>query len=153
MYRNFSRFILILISTFFIIGCAKDPTHLELVLKSGDKLNLDIDDRSSPLMVTFYELESAEKFMKYDYWTILDDKESLKNDLISQSKHVILANQLQNYKIAFNNKARYLGILCNFRIIDNDYTWKSVIDLKKSSYNFGEFEINKFNMQRVDNGK
>ena len=60
------------LATFFISGCASSPTHLELVIKSSKDLNQDLDDVSSPLMLTFYELESAEKFAKFDFWKLLD---------------------------------------------------------------------------------
>lgn len=134
----------------FFTACSNSQTQLELVLKAKEELNKDVDGRSSPLMITFYELESAEKFSKSDYWTLIEKSgENLQNDLISQTKHIILTNQKQTFRIAFNEKAKYIGILCNFRVIDNNYIWKDIVELKNKSNNFAEFEIKNFNLERV----
>ncbi len=135
----------------FLGGCSSKPTHLELVLKTSKELNLDINQVPSPLMVTFYELESAEKFMKYDYWTLIDNSgENLKDDLVSQVKHIILPEQEQNYKIVFGENTKNLGVICNFRNIDNKFVWKYVINLEKDDYNYSELKIEKFNIERVE---
>ncbi len=150
MFKKFRNLMFVLFVIAFATGCAKNPTHLELVIKTTEDLNKDVDGRSSPLMLTFYELESAEKFSKFDYWTLLEKSgDNLKDDLVSQSKHIILTEQKQNYKISFADKTKYLGIVANFRVIDNDYVWKDVVELKKGSYNYSEFEIRKFNIERV----
>lgn len=138
-------FMLILFS-----GCAEKPTHLELVLKSSSDLNPDINQVPSPLMVTFYELKSAEKFIKYDYWTLLDKSgENLKDDLVSQVKHIIVPSEEQNYKIVFSDNTKFLGVICNFRNIDNKFVWKYVINLEKNEYNYNELKIDKFNIERA----
>lgn len=150
MFKKYISLIFILILGGLFAGCAKDPTHLELVIKTTEDLNKDVDGRSSPLMLTFYELESAEKFSKFDYWTLLEKSgENLKDDLVSQSKHIILTDQKQNYKVLLGEKTKYLGVVANFRIIDNDYVWKEIVELKKDSYNYSELEIRKFNIERV----
>lgn len=139
-----------LIAFFLFTGCSSKPTHLELVLKTSKELNPDINEMPAPLMLTFYELDSAEKFMKYDYWTLLSKSgENLKDDLISQSKHIILPEQQQKYKIVFNENTKFLGIICNFRNIDNKYTWKYVINLEKDSYNYNVLKIEKSNIERI----
>ena len=150
MFKKFINIVFALFVAVFMVSCAKNPTHLELVIKTTEDLNKDVDGRSSPLMLNFYELESAEKFSKFDYWTLLEKSgENLKDDLVSQSKHIILTEQKQNFKISFGEKTKYLGVIANFRIIDNDYIWKELIELKKDSYNYREFEIRKFNIERV----
>ena len=90
-------------------ACASKPTHMDLVIKSSANINLDSDNISSPLMLNFYELDSAEQFSKLDYWTLLDSgKDRLNSDLISQNKHIIVPNEEQHYKILFDEKAKYL---------------------------------------------
>ncbi|MGB7403311.1 MAG: type VI secretion system lipoprotein TssJ [Arcobacter sp.] len=149
MNIKFSIFILISFIV-LITGCASKPTHLELVIKSAKDLNPDIDTVSSPLMLTFYELESAEKFLKYDFWRIIDDSgKNLEPELISQSKQIITPLQEQTYNIVFDNRAKFLGIIAKFRNIDGN-NWRQVINLEKDSYNFSEFEIKKFNIKRVE---
>lgn len=150
MFKSIRLIISSLFVFVLLIGCSSKPTHLELVLKTSKELNPDINEIPSPLMVTFYELESAEKFMKYDYWTLLSKSgENLKDDLVSQSKHIILPEQEQKYKIVFNENTKFLGVICNFRNIDNKYTWKYVVNLEKDSYNHNVLKIEKSNIERI----
>ncbi|RXJ93906.1 type VI secretion system lipoprotein TssJ [Malaciobacter molluscorum] len=146
------RIIFLIITTLLIFsGCSTKPTHLELVVTSKKNLNPDLDDISSPLMLTFYELKSAEKFMKYDYWTLLDKSgKKLGDDLISQTKHVITPLQEQTYKIVFDKDAKFLGVIGNFRKLDNNSKWKYVINLEQDDYNYIELEVKNFKIKRVD---
>ncbi|RXJ87624.1 type VI secretion system lipoprotein TssJ [Arcobacter sp. CECT 8985] len=143
--------VLIILLLLIFTGCSTKPTHLELVVTSKKDLNPDLDDISSPLMLTFYELKSAEKFMKYDYWTLLKNGgKKLGDDLISQTKHVITPLQEQTYKIVFDKDTRFLGVIGNFRKLDNNKKWKYVINLEKDKYNYIELEVKDFKIKRVD---
>lgn len=134
-----------------VSGCASKPTHLELVIKSHNNINLDSDNVSSPLMLNFYELDSAEQFSKLDYWTLIDNgAERLNSDLISQNKHIIVPNEEQNYKIIFNEKAKFLGIIGNFRKLDSNTTWRHVINLDNESYNYSALEISGYLIKEAD---
>lgn len=139
----------ILLAAALLGGCAAKPTHLELTLKSTGNLNPDSDNISSPLMLNFYELESAEKFSKLDFWTLLDKgNDRLSTDLISQNKHVIVPNEKQTYKILFDKKTKFLGIIGNFRQIDENATWRYVINLKEEDYNEADLIIDQYVIRR-----
>lgn len=141
----------VMLITFFISGCASKPTHMELVIKSSKDLNQDLDNVSSPLMLTFYELDSAEKFLKYDFWKLLDKSgKKLNNDLISQAKHIIIPEQEQTYRIVFEDRSKFLGIIGKFRNIENKTSWRHVINLQKESFNYAELEVENFNIKRVE---
>ncbi len=144
--------ILTLIFIIFIIsGCSSKPTHIELVVQSSKDLNPDLDDVSSPLMLTFYELESAEKFLKYDFWKLLNKSgKKLGDDLVSQSKHIIVPQQEQVYKIVFEKNTKFLGVIGKFRNIENKSSWKYVINLEQEKYNYIELKIKKFSIERAE---
>ncbi|QDF28485.1 type VI secretion system lipoprotein TssJ [Halarcobacter anaerophilus] len=145
------RLLVALFIMFSFNACSTKPTHIELVINSSNDLNPDINKVSSPLMLSFYELESAENFMKYDYWTLVEDSgKNLNRDLISQTKHIIVPNQQQTYKIRFDKDARFLGVVANFREIQNDSSWKQVINLDEDGYNFSELKLEKFSIERVE---
>lgn len=139
------------ILTFGFSACSSKPTHLELVINSSNDLNPDVNNVSSPLMLTFYELESAENFMKYDYWTLMENSgKNLDRDLISQAKHIIVPYQKQTYKIVFDKDAAFLGVVGQFRNIQNKNNWKFVINLEKDSYNFSELKVHDYSIERVE---
>jgi type VI secretion system protein VasD len=144
------KILLLGIMSIFFTACATNPTHLELVINSSNDLNPDVNNVSSPLMLTFYELESAENFIKYDYWTMMEESgKNLSRDLVSQAKHVIVPQQKQTYKIQFDKDTKFLGVVGQFRDIQNKSNWKYVIDLEKEKYNFSELKIYKYNIERV----
>ena len=132
-------------------ACASKPTHLDLVIKSTNNINLDSDNISSPLMLNFYELDSAEQFSKLDYWTLLDNgKDRLNSDLISQNKHIIIPSEEQHYKILFDEKAKFLGIIGNFRNLDSNSTWRYVINLEDKTYNSVDLEIDGYEIKEAE---
>lgn len=140
--KTIIQLITLVILAFFISACAsKKPTHIELVINSQKELNHDVKNISSPLMLIFYELESAEKFSKFDYWDLLDKSgEKLSSDLVSQTKQIILPNQEQTYKIVFDNRTKFLGVIGKFRDVKNS-NWKYVINLDKNTYNYKELVV------------
>jgi type VI secretion system protein VasD len=148
MIKNIMKLALSAVVLVMVNACASKPTHLDLVIKSSNNINLDSDNVSSPLMLNFYELDSAEQFSKLDYWTLLDSgQDRLSSDLISQNKHIILPSEEQHYKIIFNDKAKFLGIIGNFRNLDSNSTWRHVINLEDKTHNSVELEINKYQIE------
>lgn len=149
MKKTIVKIIIFIMAALLIGGCAVQPTHLELSIKSTGNLNPDTDNISSPLMLNFYELESAEKFSKLDIWTLLDKgNDRLSTDLISQSKHVIVPNEEQVYKILFDKKAKFFGIIGNFRKVDENATWRYVINLKEGDYNEANLVIDRYAIEK-----
>ncbi|PPK61320.1 type VI secretion system lipoprotein TssJ [Malaciobacter marinus] len=145
------KLIILTLAILILSGCSTKPTHLELVVNSSKDLNQDLDDISSPLMLTFYELKSAEKFIKYDYWSLLEKSgRKLGDDLISQTKQVITPMQEQTYKISFDEKTNFLGVIGNFRKLNKNKQWKYVINLEKDEYNYIELKVENFKLERVD---
>ncbi|WP_345980446.1 type VI secretion system lipoprotein TssJ [Sulfurimonas sp. HSL3-2] len=136
-----------LLIVIFMSGCvSKNPTHIDLEITSGKEINVDDDNVSSPLMLVFYELSSADKFSKYNYWDIVDNSgKKLKQDILSQTKYPILPNEKQTYQIVFDEKAKYLGIVAKFRDI-KDSNWRYIINLEKDSSNEAELKIKKYSI-------
>ena len=131
---------------FLMIGCASKPTHIEMKISSVHEINVDEENVSSPLMLVFYELSSADKFAKYNYWDVIDNSgEKLKDDIISQTKYPILPDEKQWYKIAFNSKAKFLGIVAKFRDI-KESNWRYIINLEEDTYNYTELKVEKYSI-------
>jgi len=149
--RKVAKIILSIAVALTMSACASKPTHLDLVIKSKSNINVDSDNISSPLMLNFYELDSAEQFSKLDYWTLIDNgKDRLSSDLISQNKHVIIPNEEQRYKILFDENAKFLGIIGSFRNLDSNTTWRHVINLKDKAHNYVELEIDGYQIKEIE---
>ncbi|PHR56519.1 MAG: type VI secretion system lipoprotein TssJ [Arcobacter sp.] len=151
MIKNIIKLSLVIGISIMMNACASKPTHLELVIQSSKNINLDSDNISSPLMLNFYELDSAEQFSKLDYWTLLDNgTDRLNSDLISQNKHIIIPSEEQTYKILFDEKAKFLGIIGNFRKLDSNTTWRYVINLDDKTHNYVELQIDGYQIKEIE---
>lgn len=145
------RVIPLILIALFMSNCADKPTHLELVVKSGDRLNPNKNDIPSPLMLNFYELKTADQFTKLDFWALSDEaKKRLDSDLISQSKHVIIPSEEQTYKILFDENTKYFGVVGSFRNIDSNATWRLLKPLKTKKYNHLEIFIDNNTIKEIE---
>lgn len=135
---------------FFMSGCISRPTHIDLEIESAKEINVNENNVSSPLMLVFYELSSADRFVKFTYWDLVDNEgEKLKDDIISQTKHPILPNEFQTYRIVFSEKAKYLGIIAKYREIIEP-NWRYIINLEKDSSNDAELKVEKYSILEDD---
>lgn len=143
-------YLILLVMLVVFTGCISRPTHMDLEISSSKEINFDKDNVSSPLMLVFYELSSADKFSKYEYWDIVDDKDDkLKLDVLSQTKFIILPNEKHTYTILFNENAKSLGVVAKFRNI-KDATWRYIINLEQDEYNESELKIEKDSIVKED---
>ena len=134
-----------------LANCAAQPTHMELVIESGRALNPDHNAVSSPLMLNFYELTDAEQFSKLDFWALTDDpSKQLGSDLLAQAKHVIVPKERQTYRILFDEKTKFLGVVGSFRNIDSNGSWRYVKNLESEEYNSAELLVDHYAIKEVE---
>jgi type VI secretion system protein VasD len=132
-------------------NCASKPTHMELVIETGRGLNPDQNAVSSPLMLNFYELTDAEQFSKLDFWALTDDpSKELGDDLLAQAKHIIVPKERQTYRILFDEKTKFLGVIGSFRNIDDNATWRYVKNLDTEEYNHAELHVDSYAIKEVE---
>lgn len=133
-----------------LVNCSDKPTHLEMIVKSGQHLNPNKNDAPSPVVLNFYELYDSEPFSKLDYWSLNDDpKKNLDGTLISQSKHLLIPNEEQIYKIVFNENTKYIGVVGGFRTIGKDSEWKFAKILQLKDYNRMELFIDNNSIKEI----
>jgi len=146
---TFKNTILLILSIILYSSCShKEPTTLDLYINSQSEINQDKNNISTPLILVFYELESAEAFSKLSYWDLLKNSgEKLGADLISQTKHIITSKQLHKYQILFNERARFLGVFGKFSNIDKP-TWRYVINLKRKDFNEKHISIKNYKIMK-----
>jgi type VI secretion system protein VasD len=131
-------------------NCASKPTHLELIVKSNKDLNPNNSNVPSPMVLMMYELQDDAAFMKFDFWSLTDDaKKTLDGTLISQSKHLLVPDENQTYKILFDKNAKYIGLVGGFRNIDKGSQWRYIKALKNDQYNRIELNISNNTIKEV----
>lgn len=147
---TFRQWLMAIAIPFILVNCSDKPTHLELIVKSGGHLNPNKNDTPSPVVLNFYELYDSEPFSKLDYWSLSDDpKKNLDGTLISQSKHLLIPDEEDNYKIVFNDNAKYIGIVGGFRTIGKDSEWKFTKLLQIKEYNRLELFVDNNSIKEI----
>lgn len=143
----FTKTVILLSLVVFTACSQKNPTYLELSILSDKELNQDKSKVPSPLMLVFYELESAETFSKLSYWDLLEKNgKKLSNDLISQHKQVIIPNEIHTYKIVFEERAKFLGVIGKFSNISKP-TWRHVINLEEHEINEVSLKVSDYKIE------
>ena len=131
-------------------NCASNPTHLELIVKSSKDLNPNNNNVPSPMVLMMYELQDDAAFMKLDFWSLTDDaKKTLDGNLISHSKHLLVPDESQTYKILFDKNAKYIGLVGGFRNIDKGSQWRYIKALKNDQYNRIELNVSNNTIKEV----
>ena len=134
-----------------VTNCASKPTHLELIVKSNKDLNPNKNNVPSPMVLMMYELQDDAAFMKLDFWSLTDDaKKHLEGNLISQSKHLLVPDENQTYKILFDKNAKFIGVVGGFRNIDKGSQWRYSKALKNDQYNRIELNVSNNTIKEVN---
>ena len=103
------------------------------------------------MVLMMYELQDDVEFMKLDFWSLSDDaKKSLEGNLISQSKHLLVPDENQTYKILFDKNAKFIGVVGGFRNIDKGSQWRYIKALKSNQYNRIELNVNSNSIKEVE---
>jgi type VI secretion system protein VasD len=143
---------LVFLSMLFVfVGCGQQFTRIDLTITSGNIINPNEQNISYPLILRFYELSEADKFAKLNFEMLIDEPaKQLGDTMISHTKHVILRNKIQSYKIRFNEKTKYMGIVGSFRKLNTDGSWKYIKVLNVGESNCLELLVDGHSIKKED---
>lgn len=95
------------------------PTLVQLTVEASPDANPDSAGRPSPVVVRVYELTSANDFDAGDFFQLFEQPEAtLGADLRGLTDVVIAPGGRESLTRELSDDTRYLGILANFRDID-----------------------------------
>ena len=129
---KFARVCLTLAGVLGIIGisaCATGPEPIKAVysIKSSAQLNPDNNNRPSPVVVRFYELQSPGMFESAEFFALYSDEaKTLGKTLIARKEVQVWPSENRDITEELQPGTRAIGIVAAFRNLSSN-KWRSVI--------------------------
>lgn len=126
-----------------LTGCSpfSSTTKLDLTLEGSPRLNPDINDRPSPIVVRLIELRNPVAFENTEFFSLYQrPREVLTPDLVSLEELELRPGDKRSYKLSTQAESRYIGVLAAYRNLP-EANWRYVIPLKQKSHNQAELYL------------
>jgi len=136
-------------------GCSalspnSDLTKLDLSLQGSDRLNPDLNDRPSPIVIRLLELKHPVAFENADFFSLYQrPKEALSPDLVIQEELELRPGEQRDLKLFVQEGSRYVGVLAAYRDLPES-SWRFVIPLEHRAQNRIELRLDERGIQTVD---
>lgn len=136
-------------------GCSalspnSDLTKLDLSLQGSDRLNPDLNDRPSPIVIRLLELKHPVAFENADFFSLYQrPKEALSPDLMIQEELELRPGEQRDLKLFVQEGSRYVGVLAAYRDLPES-SWRFVIPLEHKAQNRIELRLDERGIQTVD---
>ncbi|MCQ4249163.1 type VI secretion system lipoprotein TssJ [Pseudomonas stutzeri] len=136
-------------------GCSalspnSDLTKLDLSLQGSDRLNPDLNDRPSPIVIRLLELKHPVAFENADFFSLYQrPKEALSPDLVIQEELELRPGEQRDLKLFVQEGSRYVGVLAAYRDLPES-GWRFVIPLEHKAQNRIELRLDERGIQTVD---
>ena len=136
-------------------GCSalspnSDLTKLDLSLQGSDRLNPDLNDRPSPIVIRLLELKHPVAFENADFFSLYQrPKEALSPDLVIQEELELRPGEQRDLKLFVQEGSRYVGVLAAYRDLPES-SWRFVIPLEHKAQNRIELRLDERGIQIVD---
>ena len=136
-------------------GCSalspnSDLTKLDLSLQGSDRLNPDLNDRPSPIVIRLLELKHPVAFENADFFSLYQrPKEALSPDLVIQEELELRPGEQRDLKLFVQEGSRYVGVMAAYRDLPES-SWRFVIPLEHKAQNRIELRLDERGIQAVD---
>lgn len=133
-----------LIAASALTGCAGPrptmPAPYAVVISADAKINLDRQNRPTPVQVRLLELRNSSNFESLDFYTLYDkDDATLGANLLSKEQLTLQPGQSLTLSRKANPEARMLGVFVAFRDVTTG-SWRAVAPLPQAK-ELGRFYI------------
>lgn len=116
-----------------VAACVPGPTpkEVEYRIRAASDLNPDAGDRSSPIVVRFYELKSSGIFEGTDFFSLYeDDVRVLGQELVARKEFEIGPGESRKITESLQPETRIVGIVAAYRRLD-EANWRAVFVIKE----------------------
>lgn len=140
LFPDLKWVVLFLFISSTLSGCGKDeivkpdppPTVINTVIRTSDKVNPDVDNRPSPLVVRIYDLKALGTFESADFYTLFNDHESLLGaDLVASEKFHLKPGESKKFVRTLPAEAKFFAVTAAYRDL-NQAVWKDVLRIPRS---------------------
>lgn len=133
-------FLVLFASLLTLTGCSSmspysDLTKLDLSLEGSNKLNPDLNDRPSPIVLHLMELRHPVAFENADFFSLYQrPREALAPDLMAIEELELRPGERRELKLTVQEGSRYVAVLAAYRNLP-DTNWRFIIPLDEKRQN------------------
>ncbi len=138
-----------------ISGCSSlspysDLTKVDLSLQGSERLNPDINDRPSPIVLQLIELKNPVAFEHADFFSLYQrPREVLAPDLVAIEELELRPGEERTYKLAADPESRYLAVLAAYRDLPQAQ-WRIVVPLQSEDRNTVALLLDEHGIRTLD---
>lgn len=127
---------LIFISALLITSCSsmfdKKAVSMQTTIHSANYLNPSVDGKSSPVVLTIYQLRSDSQFANEDFYALYNNpQQTLGSALIDKEQIELRPDERKTLSINLAEDTKYIGVIAAFRDLNNSQ-WRTVMPVKQS---------------------
>ncbi|MAB25700.1 MULTISPECIES: type VI secretion system lipoprotein TssJ [Pseudomonas] len=159
MFSSFvNRCLLGLLCALMLSGCSmlspySDMTKVDLTLQGSERLNPDINDRPSPIVLQLIELKNPVAFEHADFFSLYQrPREVLAPDLVAMEELELRPGEERTYKLSAQPESRYLAVLAAYRDLPQAQ-WRIVLPLDSKERNEVELLLDEQGIRKLDSNK
>ena len=125
-------------------GCAGPrpvlPAPYTVFITADPAINVDRQNRATPVQVRLFELKNSSNFESIDFYTLFEkDEQALGSDVVAREQLVLQPGQSVSLIRKAKPEARMLGVFVAFRSIDKS-AWRAVAPLPQAK-EVGRFAV------------
>ncbi|HDY99162.1 MAG TPA: type VI secretion system lipoprotein TssJ [Pseudomonas sabulinigri] len=141
-----------------ISGCSSlspysDMTKVDLTLQGSERLNPDINDRPSPIVLQLIELKNPVAFEHADFFSLYQrPREVLAPDLVAMEELELRPGEERSYKLSASPESRYLAVLAAYRDLPKAQ-WRIVVPLHSEERNPVALLLDEHGISALDSSK
>ena len=136
----------------FLIGCAKQPVRVNVVMSAASNLNPDASGQALSVVVRIYQLKDKGRLESADYRAVWkSDKEILADDFLDRQERMIQPGAQESVEIRANPMAAYLGVVALFQNPTGD-TWRRIIPISHKNHRIS-INLREQNVELISVGK
>lgn len=150
MHRFFVFAALLVLGGCSALSPYSHTTKLDLALAGSARLNPDLNDRPSPIVLRLFELRHPVAFENADFFALYQNpKQALAPDLVTQEELELRPGEWRRLKLSVQPGSRYVGVLAAYRDLP-EADWRFVISLEEEAINRRELGLEEHGIRDLD---
>lgn len=129
LIKNSIKILLLTSLILLLVSCFHRSPSADVEIHSANYLNPNINGKSAPLEITFFQLKSAYAFNQASYQQLANNPvDTLSTNLLDKQVYIIRPGSTKSYQQNLAPGTRYLGIVASYRKL-NHAKWRQLIEL------------------------
>jgi type VI secretion system protein VasD len=105
------------------------PVPIQYSLRATPTANPSVSGRSSPVVVSIYELRNSAGFLAADFMSLIrDDRSVLGEDRLARQEYVLQPGETRLVRRRSDLSTRFIGVVVGYRDMEGS-VWRSIVPI------------------------